>query len=90
MIPRLLRLTLSSGMMLGLSACGLRGDLERPPPIFSQPPAEEAKRPVDSPVLYTVAEVDNNKIYLNSFGGEIPKPAPGTAVVEESMDDFPG
>ncbi|MGB0261684.1 MAG: hypothetical protein ACPGCY_02675 [Henriciella sp.] len=64
----------SSGLA-ALSGCGLRGELERPPPIFSTPLTEEAT-------------VDQNKIYLNSLGGEIPKPAPGQDVFEESMDSF--
>jgi predicted small lipoprotein YifL len=82
--------SLSLAALLGLSSCGLRGDLERPPPIFLQPPTAEAKIPVDRPAVYTVANVDSDKIYLNSFGGEIPKPAPEVPVMEETMDDFPG
>lgn len=77
----------SSGLA-ALSGCGLRGELERPPPIFSTPLTEEASVPVDLAVAFSVATVDQNKIYLNSLGGEIPKPAPGQDVFEESMDSF--
>ena len=71
-----------------VSACGVRGDLERPPPLFTATPPEQALTPIDTPVEYQVAEVDENLTYLNSFGGEIPKPSPDADVYEESMGDF--
>ena len=83
-----IKLALATATLIALAGCGLRGDLERPPPIFSDPPSEEARVPVDAPVAYQVAEVNNNRTYLNSYGGEIPKPAPGEDVLEESMGDF--
>ncbi len=70
-----------------LAGCGLRGDLERPDPIFSEPPTEEAKTPVDAPAQYAGAEIDENRTYYNSLGGEIPKPAPDTDVEEDSMGE---
>lgn len=83
-----MKLVFAVGATLALAGCGLRGDLERPPPIFSQPPTEEAKLPLDAPVEYQVAQMDPRRTYLNSFGGEIPKPAPDEDVLEESMGDF--
>lgn len=73
--------------LASLAGCGLRGDLERPPPIFSDPPDEEAKIPVDAPVQFAVREINNGSTYLNSLGGEIPKPAPRVEVEEDSMGE---
>ena len=71
--------------LAALSGCGLRGDLERPPPIFSEPPSEEAKVPVDTLVVVAESSIDPNRTYYNPLGGEIPKPAPGVDVGEEGM-----
>ncbi|MEM9377432.1 MAG: lipoprotein, partial [Pseudomonadota bacterium] len=38
----LVKSALALSAMASLAGCGLRGDLERPPPIFSDPPSEEA------------------------------------------------
>ncbi len=73
--------------LASLAGCGLRGDLERPPPIFSEPPSEEAQKPVDSAAQYAGAEIKENRTYYNSLGGEIPKPAPDVDVEEESMGE---
>lgn len=73
--------------LASLAGCGLRGDLERPPPVFSDPPSEEAKVPVDAPVKVAFVAVDENRIYYNALGGEIPKPAPDTDVEESSMGE---
>ena len=74
-------------VLAGLAGCGLRGDLKTPPPIFSDPPTEEAQQPVDSPALFAASEIRDNLIYYNSLGGEIPKPAPDADVEEESMGE---
>ncbi|MEL6830978.1 MAG: lipoprotein [Pseudomonadota bacterium] len=87
-MTRQMKLAIAATFTLALAGCGLRGDLERPPPIFSQPPSEEAKKPLDTLVAYQVAEMDPTRTYLNSFGGEIPKPSPGEDVLEESMGEF--
>jgi len=73
--------------LAGLASCGLRGDLERPPPIFSEPPSEEAQKPVDSAATFADAEINADQTYYNSLGGEIPKPAPDVDVEEESMGE---
>ena len=73
--------------LAALASCGLRGDLERPPPIFSDPPTEEALVPVDAPARFAEVVVDQNRTYYNSLGGEIPKPAPDTDVEEETMSE---
>ncbi len=70
-----------------LAGCGLRGDLERPPPVFSDPPSEEAKVPVDAPVRVASAALDQDQVYYNALGGEIPKPAPNADVEESSMGE---
>ncbi len=73
--------------LASLSACGLRGDLERPPPIFSDPPSDEALMvPADVPVQYAAKEV-RDTTYFNAIGGEIPKPAPDIDVNEEQMEE---
>ncbi len=79
-------LTFLLGTTLALGACGLRGDLERPPPIFSDPPSEEALVPVDAPALFADRDL-LDKTYYNSLGGEIPKPAPDVDVGEENMGE---
>lgn len=73
--------------LASLAGCGLRGDLERPPPIFSDPPDQEAKTPIDAPVEFAVREINETSTYLNSLGGEIPKPAPRDEVEEGSMGE---
>ncbi len=73
--------------LASLAGCGLRGDLERPPPIFSDPPTEDAKVPVDVPIQMAVAAIDDDRVYINTLGGEIPKPVPDTEVEEDSMGE---
>ena len=84
-MKQVIKTALAMSVLAGLAGCGLRGDLERPPPIFSDPPTEEAQQPVDTAAVFTVAEIDENRV--NSLGGEIPKPAPDTDVEEESMGE---
>ena len=78
---------ISLSALAALAGCGLRGDLQRPPPIFSDPPSEEAKKPVDAPAQFAGAEIQQDRVYYNSLGGEIPKPAPTLDVEEESMGE---
>jgi len=73
--------------LASLAGCGLRGDLERPPPVFSKPPTDEAKVPVDVPVTFSFAAINQDQTYLNPLGGEIPKPAPRDNVEEGSMGE---
>ena len=84
---QVIKTALAMSVLAGLAGCGLRGDLERPPPIFSEPPTEEAQKPVDSAAIFAVAEIEEDKVYYNSLGGEIPKPAPATEVEEDSMGE---
>ena len=86
-MKQVIKTALAVSVLAGLAGCGLRGDLERPPPIFTDPPTEEALQPVDSAAEFAVAEIDENRVYYNSLGGEIPKPAPDTDVEEESMGE---
>lgn len=77
-----------TGACAMLAACGIRGDLERPPPIFSDPPSEEAKTPVDVPAAYAAApEKSEDEAYYNELGGEIPKSDPAADVDEDGMDE---
>lgn len=72
-----------------LTACGVRGDLDRPPPIFSDPPSEEAQTPVAAPVEFAMApEKTDDAAYYNSLGGEIPKPDPEADVSEDGMGEI--
>lgn len=81
------KIIIALSTLAALAGCGLRGDLERPPPIFSEPPTEEAKLPVDAVAQFASTEINENTTYLNSLGGEIPKPAPDVDVEEESMGE---
>lgn len=78
---------LSCVMLAALTGCGLRGDLDRPPPIFSDPPSEEAQKPVDAPAHFAGTDIIQDKVYFNALGGEIPKPAPTLEVEEDSMGE---
>ncbi|MEO0607467.1 MAG: hypothetical protein AAFY82_04495 [Pseudomonadota bacterium] len=82
-----IRIALAAPSLAALASCGLPGDLQRPPPIFSEPPSEEAMVPVDAPVLFAGSEIREDATYYNSLGGEIPKPAPNADVEEESMGE---
>lgn len=41
-MKRLANLTLILVSAMAVTACGLRGSLERPPPLWGDPPAEES------------------------------------------------
>lgn len=86
-MKHIIKTTLAFTALAGVSACGLRGDLERPDPIFSDPPSEEAMVPVDTVIEVASTRIDPNRTYYNTLGGEIPKPAPVTDVQEESMGE---
>lgn len=77
---------MSLAALLWLAGCGLSGNLERPPPIFSDPPSEEAKVPVAAPVQYAVKDI-RDTTYLNSLGGEIPRPSPSIDIEEDAWED---
>lgn len=84
----ILKLSLALGVSALLSACGIRGDLERPPPIFSDPPNEEAQKPVDAPAEFALApERSDDEAYYNELGGEIPKPDPEADVGEDGLGE---
>lgn len=71
-----------------LSGCGVRGDLDRPPPIFSSPPNEEARQPVSSAVEVAAApERAEDEAYYNGLGGEIPKADPEADIGETGLDE---
>lgn len=84
---KMIKSMLMVSALASLASCGLRGDLERPPPIFSEPPSEEAQQPVDTAANFAGAEIDTDETYFNALGGEIPKPAPDVDVEEESMGE---
>ena len=86
-MKRTIKTALALSMFAGLAACGLPGDLRRPPPIFSDPPSEEAKKPVDVAAVFAGTEIHESTTYYNTLGGEIPKPAPAGDVQEESMGE---
>ena len=82
-----IKTALAFSALASLAACGLRGDLERPPPILTEPPTEETSMPVDSAVLFAGNDINDGTTYYNSLGGEIPKPAPTVDIEEESMGE---
>ena len=83
----MIKTAIAFATLASLAGCGLRGDLERPPPIFTDPPSEEAKVPVDVPVAFAAIKIDPSRTYYNSLGGEIPKPSPEVDVEESSMGE---
>ena len=86
-MKNMIKTALGVSTMALLASCGLRGDLQTPPPIFSDPPSEEAQQPVDAAVQFAGGEIEDDLVYYNSLGGEIPKPAPDVDVEEESMGE---
>ena len=82
-----IKTALAFSALASLAACGLRGDLERPPPILTEPPTEETSKPVDAAVLFAGNDINDGTTYYNSLGGEIPKPAPPVDIEEESMGE---
>ncbi|WP_084396326.1 LPS translocon maturation chaperone LptM [Henriciella aquimarina] len=87
-MKRVLKLSIGVSVCAFLAGCGIRGDLERPPPIFSDPPSEEAQTPVDVPVEFALApERSEDEAYYNELGGEIPKPDPEANVDESGMGE---
>lgn len=86
-MKHLIKTAFAFSALASLAACGLRGDLERPPPILIEPPTEETSMPVDSAVLFAGHDINDGTTYYNSLGGEIPKPAPTVDIEEESMGE---
>lgn len=83
------KLAFALASLAALAGCGIRGDLERPPPIFSDPADEEAMMPVDAPVAFAMApEKSADDAYYNELGGEIPKPDPVTNIGEGGLDEI--
>ena len=87
-MKRLSAIVLLGAATFGLAGCGVRGDLDRPPPIFSSAPDEAARTPVD-----TAVEVDGpparsaDEAYYIDLGGEIPKSDPEADIDESGMGD---
>ncbi|MEO0881885.1 MAG: lipoprotein [Pseudomonadota bacterium] len=66
-----------------LTACGLRGGLQRPDPIFRDvPPVEQT---VEEEVVNEEPVIEGPS--FNEFGGEIPDTAPVEPVTESAIDD---
>ena len=86
-MKNMIKTALGVSTMALLASCGLRGDLQTPPPNFSDPPSEEAQQPVDTAVQFAGGEIEDDLVFYNSLGGEIPIPAPDVDVVEESMGE---
>ena len=65
----------------------MRGDLDRPPPIFSSsPPDEEARQPVSATVAVAQAPAKSaDEAYYNELGGEIPKSDPAADIGESGL-----
>lgn len=85
---RPVKLALGLSALATLGACGIRGDLERPPPIFSDPPDEEALTPVAAPAEFALApEKPEDEAYYNELGGETPRPDPAADVGEDGLGE---
>ena len=81
-MKRLTRIVISASIALPLLAgCGLRGELERPDPLF------EEKEEVVEPEPETVAR-NVTIIRRNADGGIIPNAAPSTEVDEGGLADI--
>lgn len=79
------RLVLIPALLAAMSACGLRGDLERPEPMFGNPEgAAEAELVTDDRPFADDPQAQRGPRF-NEFGGEIPDAAPSTPVEEEPL-----
>ena len=88
-IGSVMRLMLVGALALPmLAACGIRGGLERPDPIFGggKPAAEETEEAAGK-VLSEEEIAALTGPRFNEFGGEVPIAAPTTDVKTEPLDD---
>ncbi|MEM9668148.1 MAG: lipoprotein [Pseudomonadota bacterium] len=69
--------------VVGLSACGLRGGLQRPDPIFRDVAPIEQTMEDELEAVEPEPEVSN----VNEFGGEVPDAAPVSPVEETAIED---
>lgn len=75
-------ITLFGALVLSTAGCGLRGDLERPAPIFGEGNDVEVELVDDSEAFEDEPEAVTGPRF-NEFGGVIPDASP-TEPVEES------
>ena len=68
-----------------LSGCGLRGDLERPEPIFEEKEEVAKVEPAPPP---TRVVTNRTVIRRNAEGGIIPNASPSTPVSEGGLADI--
>ncbi|MEM8634300.1 MAG: hypothetical protein AAGF33_04915 [Pseudomonadota bacterium] len=64
-----------------LTACGLRGGLQRPDPIFRD------VAPVEQTIEQEVETEENEGPQLNEFGGEIPETTEIDTVIESAIEE---
>lgn len=82
-------LTFGAVALLALSACGLRGDLERPEPMFGEPEASvEAELATEEKPFEDDPQARRGPRF-NEFGGEIPEAAPVEEVEETPLTSAP-
>lgn len=75
--------------LLALSACGLRGDLERPAPLFGEAPTDggaEADLTEEGEAFDDEPEALDGPRF-NEFGGVIPEASPVDPVEEAPLDE---
>ena len=84
-MKRFARLSISAAIALPmLAGCGLRGDLERPEPIFEpEPEVVETEE-----VAATQVVTNRTVIRRNADGGIIPNASPSTPVNEGGLADI--
>lgn len=82
----MLKPALALTTLLALGACGLRGDLERPEPLFGEATAEdaEAELPTNENV-FKDDPTDDQGPRFNEYGGIIPDASPSDPVEEEGL-----
>lgn len=77
---------LVGGTLVFLSGCGLRGDLERPAPLFGEGNGAEAGLADEGEVFEDEPEARTGPRF-NEFGGVIPEASPVEPVEEAPLDD---
>ena len=91
-MKQLAKFSLTAAVALSmLAGCGLRGDLERPDPLFQE--KKEVVEVTKVEPTPTVTRVVRNTrptttIRRNADGGVIPKASPSTPVSEGGLDDI--
>ncbi len=85
-MPRIAFMLALPALLISVSACGLRGDLERPGPLFGPIEGDAPEAELVGATEPFEDEPDaNREPRFNEFGGVIPNAAPSEPVEEGGL-----